>query len=123
HLPAEDTFVWEAKPTVNFGNTTDLLIGQDEFSAISRTLLKFDLSSTEPEWRLEEVKVRIRVKQGTAGTYAVHVLTEDWAENQATWQNQPSFESTPLVIVEKNETEGWIEFDIQDLYLEWITEE
>lgn len=95
----KDTYVNEGDPASNFGNATVMSVGRTSFAdSRFRSLLAFDLASLPEGEGVSAATVALHCSGGadsTARAVAAHEVTAVWAEDAATWGNQPSYAASP----------------------------
>ena len=119
--PTDDSSVFEARPDLNRGGADYLYVGVGVYTSgyPARTWVKFGLSSipdgvviTKAELRLHFESI-VSYGNGAPGGMGVHFSSDDtWEETVITWNNQPSFESTPTFTVSEGKYDGWVSFDV-----------
>ena len=92
-----------------------------------RALMKYDLSAVENAMHITKAEVHF-VLQGGNDNYResnsmITPITQDWAENTVTWNNQPTFKvqsaKTPTFSVNQNIGYEFV-IDITDIVIDWI---
>jgi hypothetical protein len=91
----EDTHLSDSKIIENFGNDASV-INSNKLNAKDRGVVRFDLSSIPAGAILDSAVLQMNLESigsGTSGTAALHRITAEWQELQASWKNRIS--STP----------------------------
>jgi hypothetical protein len=138
----QDTWIYQWKPTWNYG--VDTQIGVDTYYANSdgRSLLKFDLSSYPSSIRILSATLELYMNSPSdnGGPVSIHRVTTDWDEGNksggmglgATWNVSASgvpwtiaggdFDPDPVTITDVTPyTPGWSSWNITDLVSDWVT--
>ena len=93
--PIADAALDRASQGSNYGNLGFLAVRAQNGNNQRRSLVKFDLASCSipPTAVLESATLTVNVVAGPASSrsYAVHRVTEPWAETSVTYSTQPSF--------------------------------
>jgi len=114
--PVADAYVLNTKPTMNFGDLCDLVVGLYD-SSLARSLLRFDVSTIQPGLTIVKAVLRLsaHIIQGS-GQVSIYEPIEYWDELGVTWYNQPGIrspaESTAFMA-------SIVELDITKLFLGW----
>ncbi len=130
----EDAGVYQGVPDQNFGSNGDMWAGYGLANCgtpvnyqISRSLLKFDLTSIPGGTRIDDARLYLRTYRlcyrlptvpRTATTYRA---TDPWAEASVTWNNQPvageSYGSASIAYLDAG---SWQSFDVTNLVRGWV---
>src|SRR5690606_16827560 len=92
----KDAFVRSTRPTLNYGNTNSLEIGQHtEDNGIYRTFIAFDLSylgTLDPATEIISAKIRLYLTGDRTSNQRLDLyeLNQPWDEHNITWLNQPA---------------------------------
>ncbi|MFF2157011.1 DNRLRE domain-containing protein [Paenibacillus chitinolyticus] len=120
-LPAQDAFVREGMPKLNYGSEQDMFIGHNAgLNERYRSLLRFDLTALPRLQKLTKVDLKIYsdYENEPESVVELYEVNGGWTENGVTWDNQP--DSTPLQLQEKvGKTRGYIKFDLLELVKKW----
>jgi uncharacterized membrane protein len=114
--PSDDALVNDDSPSMNFGDLSWLVVGFDP-NGVSRTWLKFDLSSVPNGASVTSAKLWLYFPDsfyGAGGGIAVHRSANDsWLEGTITWSNQPSYDPSPTDTVPRfDDWEVWRNWDV-----------
>lgn len=124
-VPIEDAYVSEFFPTMNFGGSEVLFVGQYVGPGdIYRSLLKFDISAIPQFSTIESATLRLFIYRNDVGAEvkptSVFRALSNFGEDTVTFDNMPSVpvtpESTLNVMAEIN---VYLEWDITDLVKGW----
>lgn len=124
-----DASVEAANPNMNFGNLDFLVVGANSLPSNKvLTYIQFDLNNFPEGGVITEVKMEIYCfKYSTIGcaiSHRIYQVTENWQEDQITWNNKP-----PVGIVEQGSSvllsvsmiiNNFIDIDITDLCRSWL---
>jgi hypothetical protein len=99
--PTADAYVNASSPSTNYGSETSLYVGAS--SEEDLTYVKFDLASIPQEANVISAKLEIYLSGKSGNIYAVPAdrigayfcSDNSWQELGITWNNRPSFSSTP----------------------------
>lgn len=125
-----DAKVLEGYPTVNFGDTTDMWAGYDEYldphGQIARSLVKFDIASLPPDQTITKATLRVylvssRDYPDTSRTIMTYGITSDWSEGNVNWNNMPDYGSAYGSMSIVYSAWDWYEFDVSELVTAWYT--
>ncbi len=131
----EDTGVYEGVPDQNFGSNGDMYAGYGVANCgtpvdyqISRSLLKFDLSSIPGGTRIEEASLflwphRLCYMQPTTTprTATTYRATDPWSEASVTWDTQPvAGEAYGSASIAHLDAGIWHSFDVTNLVRGWV---
>jgi len=113
---SEDTFNYEYSPNSNYNGFGALQIN-NRTGYRERIFVKFDLSQIPSNATIQEAKLYLYWYQTVNGSPAgkqvdVHHITANWSETTLTWNNSPSYESTPIASANFPSSFGWIVFDV-----------
>ena len=113
--PSADAYVWKYYPDDNFGSDDKLYI-DDGSNFTRRIFICFDLSSIPSGSTILSAKIRLYYYGGdqTGRQVNVHRVLASWNESSITWNNQPSFDSTPSTSINMPSSYGWVEFDVTE---------
>ena len=140
-----DAWIWSYTPAVdrNFGvydaavpNMHQVIraevwqweMGRDDSI---RGLLQFDLADLKAQ---QVLRAELNLwhysnpgftKQVGANALDMHLITESWAEDKVTWNNQPAFDSEALVSLPRSSsnTQDYVQLDVTDLIKAYLTED
>jgi len=113
--PVADAFITDAKPTINYGDVVDLVIGRYN-SKLSRALLQFDISTLRTDLDIISAKLRLFARITKVGEIAAYNLLGSWEELGVTWANQPG--RYPVAENQALVSEV-VDLDITGLFLGW----
>jgi len=94
--PTDDTYVYEATPTYNYGIDPDFLVGYGG-SGWLNTLLKFDLVPyTDATINSAYLRLYVYYHAGDFPTDQIRITKNDadWDEGNVTWNDKPGFNGT-----------------------------
>ena len=125
-LEGKDTCVWYNHPTSNYGNDDYLWIGTYT-GVIVRSYLQFDLSDVPPNAVILDANLGLYNYYSyglTSIPIGLYTVTESWAEDTITWDNQPSSSSevTDIQILPTIQTDNFVHWQIGDLVKGWREE-
>ncbi len=106
--PLADAYTFSSDPDVNYGTSTGL-----EDGATRRMYLKFDMLSIGGTVTSATVRLYHRDYGDTVTDITLYALTNGWAEDTITWNNQPAF-GEQLVVTTGVGSNAWLEFDVTD---------
>lgn len=118
--PVVDAFVSSSEPTLNYGDTNDLIVGRYD-ETITRSAIKFDLSALPvlPRKYVISAKLLLTVRiRGPVSIRACEIISP-WEENGElgiTWANQPAVNPYPL---DEQAAAEEVLLDITPLFLKW----
>jgi len=122
-----DSYVDEPNPDTNYGSGNFMRVGTADADGNQyyETLLQFDISSLPDD--VTQVLLKIDVySSNITGTDSIEIgvysVSASWDEGTVTWNNKPAAGSIcyDTVSFDAN-SDGWVSFDITDLYLDWKT--
>lgn len=122
-----ETYVSGRYPTTPYGSSTIVSLGADQPANgyYFRALLRFDLSSIPAGATINSAKLYMHQYDGMANnlTFDAYRVTGAWSDS-ATWNTQPSYESTPTVtgLVCNTSSGGWRYWSITSLVKELIAQ-
>lgn len=93
YIASDDSYVYQASPTTNYGTEETVRIGQDAGGFVYESFLKWGVASLpSPELILKaELIINQRVAIGGATTININRVTGgDWAEGTINYNNKPS---------------------------------
>lgn len=102
-----DTYVNSSTATTNFGTANPL----SATDSLNRAFLRFDTSSAAPSgYSVTGATLRVYVTNiaTTAGGFEAHPEPDTWSESTATWNNQPTWDTTVLGTSIAPTTGSWI---------------
>lgn len=121
--PIQDTYVFENLPDSNFGSSDTLCIRSNlsNWDYITRSLVKFDLTSISPGTPIQSAVLGLYMFSQAGSDFYVEVyrVMNPWNEMDATWNNQPQFDSTAITSLPYQGLTWW-EFDVTNLAQDWI---
>jgi CSLREA domain-containing protein len=106
-----DVYVDQESPLENFVTSPELVVRTGPLATNARTLIRFPVSDDAPEeCVLESATLRLYAQSGEPGrTLQAIPLDGAWAENTATWTNQPGTTGTPA---STTSGDGYREWDV-----------
>lgn len=115
--PVADAFVTDKEPTINYGDTKDLVVGRYG-SYTYRSLLRFDLSSlrADLDGLIVSAVLLLHARVFQAGEIQVHEAIGSWDEYGVTWANQPPRHPAKL---DRQQLAGTVQLDITPVFLGW----
>jgi hypothetical protein len=108
-----DSRVQQDNPVKNYGSSTFLQVRSKEADNM-RSYVKFDLSSIPPGAIVTSATLKLYMYDapGESRLYEIRRIMENWAENEITWNNQPSV-SPNFSIAVTGTTDGvWLSWDV-----------
>jgi hypothetical protein len=106
---------WE-NPDTNYGDDENLLFALRK----SRAFLEFDLSPIPFGTTVGTSYLHVYAPfWDTTDTYGVYRVTEQWWENNLTWNSRPTVAGTPVDTLNFNAAAGWKIFDISEPMINW----
>lgn len=104
-----DSWVNQAVPTRNYGNTTTLEV-LARTGRVRRTLVDFPLPAPPPGCAVSQVTLRLYASRSRAGrTIEAVPVTGTWTETGVTWNNQPG---TGTPVASSASGSGWRSWDV-----------
>ncbi|OQA43559.1 MAG: Minor extracellular protease vpr precursor [Chloroflexi bacterium ADurb.Bin325] len=127
---AADTYIHSGLQTSNYGTSPVLYVGHND---VNRTILRFDVSSIDPNYPVEKAVLSVHVNAysggGSPADMQVFELTRAWVENTATWRipwtvRGGDFDPTPVasLSIERTEIPKFMQFDITPLVQKWVAD-
>jgi len=116
--PVADAFVLDAEPTLNYGDTMDLVIGRYDRRR-TRAVLRFDLSSLRTDLADLIVSAYLRLTNRIVkgqGQLEAHEALSSWDEYGVTWANQPPRHPTAL---DRQPMAARVDLNILPLFMGW----
>ncbi|MGD8620219.1 MAG: DNRLRE domain-containing protein [Gammaproteobacteria bacterium] len=118
--PVDDTFVYSATPTTNYGSEPGLASGEvvsGNSLHIWTTFLKFDLSSIPDNLTITGATLHMYQINGaglirTTGTNATYVADDSWTEGTTTWNSQPVDGAVLGSSPDTANDRGWSQWDL-----------
>ncbi len=108
-----DSYVQSSTPTTNYGTSARLRVDPRPPS-IRRSLVSFDLSSLPLGQIIVQAVLSLHLSTQPSVTRVldVHGVTTNWTESGVTWNNQPSFQSTPTSSNNTGTTIVWVNWTV-----------
>ena len=131
----EDEPVYEFFPDTNYKSNTfkgGLFVGKSIGGNISRSWLKFNLSTVPTEFGFTEARLRLHLNEEWNASadepIAVYTTSNDsWSDDKITWANAPDFDTDPLDVIDGPaapdmfKAKNWYEWDITQAVREAIS--
>jgi hypothetical protein len=123
-----DATILEGYPTVNFGDTSDMWAGYDEYldphGETARSLVKFDLASLPSDQVITKATLRVFLVTSwdypdTSRTISTYRITSNWSEDNVNWNNKPGYGSAYGSRSIVHDAWDWYEFDVTKLVNAW----
>ncbi len=114
--PLADAETYSSSPDVNYGTSATINDG-----ATRHIHLKFDMLSIGGTVTSATVRLYHRDYGDTVADITLYALTNGWAEDTLTWNNQPVF-GEQLVVTTGVADNAWLEFDITD-YIQTLADD
>ncbi len=114
--PLADAETYSMSPAVNYGTSATINDG-----ATRHMHLKFDMLSIGGTVTSATVRLYHRDYGDTITDIPLYALTNGWAEDTITWNNQPAF-GEQLVVTTGVASNAWLEFDITD-YIQTLADD
>ena len=117
--PTDNAFIYEYTPNDNRYPDERLLV-DTRSGTRCRTVLKFDLSEIPSSANIETASLKLYYysytgNKPTGRNYDIHRLLGDWTEETITWNNCPSYDTTPSSTVAMPSSYGWVVWDITEV--------
>jgi hypothetical protein len=118
--PIKDTFVQEARPTLNFGSSQTLMVG-DLLEGKYNSFFQFDLSTLKNYTDIYFVNIDLKIKAYAQGNFIVDIyeVKNDWEENSLTWVNASGFSYNYVKTVQI--VDGFNDIDLRDYVVSCIS--
>ena len=117
-----DATIKDGYPNRNFGDSEILETGK-QIAGDGRGLIKFDLSSYQN--RISRAYLKLYNNYGSGhnsnGITKIYRVTSTWNESTVTWNTQPNFSTQVRATKSIANSNGWVTFDITDLFNSWIS--
>ncbi|MGC9030111.1 MAG: DNRLRE domain-containing protein [Desulfomonilaceae bacterium] len=113
--PVADAFVIDDKPTMNYGDTDDLVVGR-YYSSLARSFLRFGISSLRADLLIISAVLRLSARFFENGQVGAYSLFNSWLEYDVTWLNQPGRNIVPESTASMGQT---VDLDITQLFMGW----
>ncbi|MCG2769767.1 MAG: DNRLRE domain-containing protein, partial [Anaerolineae bacterium] len=122
-----DTYVNSMQPNDNYGTSPELYasnsMGQNE-SAIQRTLLYFDLSALPGDAQINSADLQLLLADANGlpnATMSAYAILDHWDELAATWNTQPTWDSSVVVHAPVGlGTPGIVSWDVREILRVWL---
>jgi hypothetical protein len=124
-----DACILQGYPTMNFGDTTDMGAGYDDYmdpdGRIVRSLVRFNLSAIPTGTSIDRAVLRVYLVaswdfEGETRTITTYRITSAWSEFGVTWNNKPSFSTAYGSAPVTHGAWGWYSFDVTGLVRGWV---
>jgi len=124
-----DACVMEGRPTYNFGSTSDMWVGYDDYlepdGRIVRSLVRFDLSSIPAGATINSATLRLYLVgswdyPGKTRTITTYRTGSSWSESSVTWNNKPSYAEAYGSAGVTHGSGVWYSFDVTNLVRGWV---
>jgi Domain of unknown function (DUF4082)/WD40-like Beta Propeller Repeat len=105
--PTADTYVSSVNATTNYSTANPLQATDNQ----NRAFLRFDTSASVPSGHTvtgATLKIYDTDIAVTTGGFEVHPETDTWTESGATWNNQPTWDTTALGTSPTPTTNSWV---------------
>ncbi len=120
-----DTYVWSHRSTFNMSSSNQVLVGRTAADGVRRSMLSFQTTDIPNNAVILSAELLLHQAQTyyTVGDVliSVHGVTGAWSVDTVTWDNQPTFDPTP---VSANTAKGgqsrWVSWDVRDLVQTWV---
>lgn len=123
-----DAHISAGIPRTNFGQSPFIYIGGND---VLRSLLRFDLSSINTAYPVDEATLSVYVAAygggGSPANLASYEVTTAWQEAAATWQTpwqSPGGDAAPLAdgltAVTKADAGKWVKVDVTEMARKWV---
>jgi len=126
---AGDACVLQGYPTTNFGDTSDMWAGYDDYLSpdgkIVRSLIQFDVSAIPSGISIGSATLRVYLVgswdyPNRTRTITTYRIGSAWSESSVTWNTCPScaeaYGSAPVT----HGAWGWYSFDVTNLVRGWV---
>jgi len=124
-----DACVMEGRSSYNFGSTTDMWVGYDDYldpdGKIVRSLVRFDLSSIPAGATINSATLRLYLVgswdyPGKTRTITTYRTSSSWSEPSVTWNNKPSYAEAYGSAGVTHGSDVWYSFDVTNLVRGWV---
>ena len=117
--PTDDTYIEKSNPNKNHGSLNYFSVATSYNGYYDYdSLLRFNLSSINPH---KEIFAKLYIyyyycfDKGFKAEYSLYRVVSDWDEDNVTWNNKPSYVSTPTdTLIVPFDTGVWLEFDVTE---------
>ena len=97
-LPTDDACVDIAEPDRNFGQDSELYIGDRPEGGVSRSYLKFDINPIPEGATIIDAELVLTISGESNCNISAHNVSDcSWGESSITWNNAPEFEPESTV--------------------------
>ena len=122
-----DTYINDGLPNDNFGTSPELYasnsMGQNE-SMIQRILLYFDLSAMPGDAQINSAELQLLLTNADGlpnATMSAYAVLDQWDELAATWNTQPTWNSSVVVHAPVGlGTPGIVSWDVREILRVWL---
>ncbi len=124
-----DACVLQGRPTMNFGSTTDMWAGYDDYlnpdGMIARSLVRFNLSAIPSGATVNSATLRAYLVgsydyPGRTRTVTAYRAGSTWSESSVTWNSQPAIAEAYGSSGVTHGAQGWYSFDVTNLVRGWV---
>jgi hypothetical protein len=124
-----DATVLQGYPTLNFGDTSDMWAGYDDYlnpdGRIVRSLIRFDIASLPANQTITKATLRVYLLASkdfpnTFRSITTYRVGANWSESSVTWNNAPGYGTTYGSTSVGYAAWGWYEFNVTNLVKDWI---
>ncbi|MCK4315331.1 MAG: DNRLRE domain-containing protein, partial [Anaerolineae bacterium] len=126
---AGDACVMEGRATTNFGSTSDMWAGYDDYLSpdgkIVRSLIQFDVSAIPSGTSIDSAVLRVYLVEswdypGRTRTVTAYRIGSSWSESSVTWNTRPSCAEAYGSDSVTHGSWGWYSFDVTNLVSGWV---
>ncbi|MFQ5605522.1 MAG: DNRLRE domain-containing protein, partial [bacterium] len=107
-IPTDDSYVRSNRKLNNYGRRRDLRVRNS--STTFHSFLKFDVTGLSGS--ILNAKVRLKVRNGSKDGGSIYAVTNDWNEDNVTWESAPQFPGSSLSSAGKISSGDMVEFDV-----------
>jgi uncharacterized repeat protein (TIGR01451 family) len=124
-----DACILQGYATTNFGNTTDMWAGYDDYlnpdGRIARSLIQFDVSAIPAGTSIDSAVLRVYLVSsydypGKSRTITTYRISSSWSESSVTWNTSPSYAQAYGSASVTHGAWGWYSFNVTSLVRGWV---
>lgn len=122
--PAADAYIFSALPANNYGSAPTLGVGRQSERALSRSLIRFDLSSIPSDATVLSAGFRAYLVGATESPRELDVelmgVDTAWGETTVTWSTPLDYTETEDVLAVGTPA-GYYSWDVTSLVRAWVS--
>ena len=115
-----DTFVSSINSSQNYYMNSYIRTGYDSSYGTKRTFIRFNIPSSLNGKTVTDAFISLRKYSGQAPSAKAYRVTSSWTSSAVTWNNQPSWSSTPSSSTPTVVYTNWYRFYMPDLVQSWL---